>query len=200
MTEINHNSLAGHHAVDDASRHPGDREKGGNIHGGQILDDHSHDSTVGSVTISFNAHMRLRAYEDQQKQFTIDPGLLPVNSLSAPGSDAIENGFDEALSVLSYSKAAGISDFNFSEQMHSMLAEVEQNIVQTSEPGYQYLVNMLNNYKTSVDNPQQLQEIMRREEFYLSRRKPFMEITDFHSYSQVLSQFSNIIERQQYSS
>jgi t-SNARE complex subunit (syntaxin) len=88
---------------------------------------------------------------------------------------------------------------HFSNKINQILSEVEQNIVQTSEPGYQYLVNMLNNYQPDVENPEQLQEIVRKEEFYLSRRKPFMESAEFQSHSQVLSQFSNIISRQQYS-
>ncbi|MCU7800149.1 MAG: hypothetical protein KZQ70_08385 [gamma proteobacterium symbiont of Lucinoma myriamae] len=173
-------------------------------HGRQILDDSAHDSTSGTVNISFHAHMRLRAYQEQKTQLITNAESIPVQGLlasdaaqrdrvSEQNSNVINNSFNEPSNLLKNSNKAG-----FSEQMTNMLSEVENNIVQTAEPGYRYLVNMLNNYKSTVEDPRQLQEIMRKEEFYLSRRKPFMESADFQSYSQVLSQFSNIIERQQY--
>ncbi|RKZ97958.1 MAG: hypothetical protein DRQ43_02205 [Gammaproteobacteria bacterium] len=201
MTAIHQNALANHQSIDDTSHHSENKSIGTDAHGRQILDDSAHDSTSGIVNISFHAHMRLRAYQDQKSQLTADVELAPVKSLAVPdtvselSSDVIDNAPDKSSTLLKGSDVAG-----FSEQMTNILSEVENNIVQTSEPGYRYLLNMLNNYKTTIEDPQQLQEIMRKEEFYLSRRKPFMESADFQSYSQVLGQFSNIIERQQYSS
>lgn len=201
MTAIHQNAPANHHSIDDASHHSGDRNIGSDVHGRQILDDSARDSTSGTVNISFHAHMRLRAYQDQKTQLTADSELHPVNSLIAPDISQLDTVSEQSPdSINNRPDAAGFSNSGFSKKVTSMLSEVENNIVQTSEPGYRYLVNMLNNYKTTVEDPQQLQEIMRKEEFYLSRRKPFMESADFQSYSQVLSQFSNIIERQQYSS
>jgi len=206
MTAIHQNALANHQSIDDASHHSENKSIGSDAHGRQILDDSARDSTSGTVNISFHAHMRLRAYQDQKTQLAADSESAPVKSLAAPDTssidivseqspDVIDNRLDKSSSLL---KSPGVAEF--SEQMTNILSEVENNIVQTSEPGYRYLLNMLNNYKTNVEDPQQLQEIMRKEEFYLSRRKLFMESADFQSYSQVLGQFSNIIERQQYSS
>lgn len=206
MTAIHQNALANHQSIDDASHHSENKSIGSDAHGRQILDDSTRDSTSGTVNISFHAHMRLRAYQDQKTQLTADADLASVKSLAAPDTssldtvseqspDVIDNKPDKSSTLLKSPDVTG-----FSEQMTNILSEVENNIVQTSEPGYRYLLNMLNNYKTSVEDPQQLQEMMRKEEFYLSRRKPFMESADFQSYSQVLGQFSNIIERQQYSS
>lgn len=222
MTAIHQNSLANHHAIDDASHHSGDRNIGSDAHGRQMPDDRTTDSTSGSVNISFNAHMRLRAYQDQKNQ------LIPELSIAKQGvvtelnssmdvlsdttakqnlynADSDDPGKIKSGKISSDTKNNDFSAFmnrpqagNFSERITGMLSEVQNNIVQASEPGYHYLVNMLHNYRTTVEDPQQLQEIMRKEEFYLSRRKPFMDSADFQSYSQVLNQFSNIVERQQY--
>ena len=202
MTSIHQNALANHPSINDASHHSENRNIGSAPHDRQIPDDSTRDLTSGTVNISFHAYMRLRAYQDEKTQLTADSELMPVNSLAAPvnsqpdsiseqDSNVIDNRFDKSSMLLKITNLTG-----FSEQMINMLSEVENNIVQSSEPGYRYLVNMLNNFKTIIEDPQQLQEIMRKEEFYLSRRKPFMESADFQSYSQVLSQFSNIIERQ----
>ena len=218
MTEINQNSLASHQSVDEVSRHPGDKNQGNGTHGRQPLNDSTrglnHESASGSVNISFNAHMRLRAYQDQKEH-------LPEQSLMADSNlsmEVVPEGLhnqslksdlthmelseqnrvrnNQETEATSLSKNSELN--HFSEKMSSMLTEVENNIVQASEPGYRYLVDMLNNYQTTVGDTQQLQEVMRKEEFYLSRRKPFMDSADFQSYSQVLNQFSNIIARQQY--
>ena len=214
MTEIHQNALANHHSIDDASHHSDDRNIGSDAHGRQMPDDRTPDTTSGSVNISFNAHMRLRAYQDQKNQSIAAPGLskqgvmtelnssidvlsdgIAKQNLNKIKSDKIHNDTveNDYSALLNHT-----ADGNFSERISGMLSEVQNNIVQDSEPGYLYLVNMLNNYQTTVGDPQQLQEVMRKEEFYLSRRKPFMDSADFQSYSQVLNQFSNIVERQQY--
>lgn len=217
MTEIHQNSLASHHSVDEASRHSGDTNPGNGAHGRQLLDDSTRDlkyeATSGSVNISFNAHMRLRAYEDQKTQSISEKGVMAqLNSSMDSLSDGIANQSSNNMDIDSLNKDSGAikSDnenatllnksvrSDFSERISGMLSEVHNNIVQDSEPGYRYLVNMLNNYRSTVEDPQELQEIMRKEEFYLTRRKPFMDSADFQSYSQVLNQFSNIVERQQY--
>ena len=222
MTAIHQNSLADHHAIDDASRHSDDRNVGSDARGRQMPDDGIPNTTSGSVNISFNAHMRLRAYQDQKNQSISEISIAKqsvMTELNSPIdvlSDSIAKPninnmhFDDPLSINSgkindettkndYSALLSHPEAgNFSERISGMLSEVHNNIVQASEPGYRYLVNMLHNYRTTVEDPQQLQEIMRKEEFYLSRRKPFMDSADFQSYSQVLNQFSNIIERQQY--
>ena len=220
MTEIHQNSLASHHSVDEASRHSVDTNSGNGAHGRQLLDDSTRDlkyeATSGSVNISFNAHMRLRAYQDQKTQSISEKGVMTqLNSSIDDFPDGIANQGSNTMDFDSLNKDSDtiksdktiiendallnksiISDF--SERISGMLSEVHNNIVQDSEPGYRYLVNMLNNYRSTVEDPQELQEIMRKEEFYLTRRKPFMDSADFQSYSQVLNQFSNIVERQQY--
>lgn len=216
MTAIHQNALANHQSIDDASHHSDNSDIRSDADGRKVRDDSTHNSTLGTVNISFHAHMRLRAYQDQKTQLMADSELhsekslialdiSPFDTVSEQSPDSIDNRLDKSVTSLKSPDAAGFpdsgfQDSGFSRKVTSMLSEVESNIVQTSEPGYRYLVNMLNNYKTTVEDPQQLQEIMRKEEFYLSRRKPFMESADFQSYSQVLSQFSNIIDRQQYSS
>ena len=220
MTEINQNSLASHHSVDEASRHSGDTNPGNGAHGRQLLDDSTRDlkyeATSGSVNISFNAHMRLRAYQDQKTQSISGSKVMTQLNSSMDGlSGGIANQSSDTMDFDSLNKDSDTikSDkknnenatllnksvmSDFSERISGMLSEVHNNIVQDSEPGYRYLVNMLNNYRSEVEDPQELQEIMRKEEFYLARRKPFMASADFQSYSQVLNQFSNIVERQQY--
>ncbi|MCU7938926.1 MAG: hypothetical protein KZQ64_12825 [gamma proteobacterium symbiont of Bathyaustriella thionipta] len=201
MTTIHQNSPANHHSIDDSAHHSDERGIGSDAHGRQRLNDSAHDANSGTVNISFHAHMRLKAFQDQKTQSPTDAELSSVNRLTAPADSQFDIASEQdANAINNNSERAGISGAGFSEQMMGILSEVENNIVQTSEPGYRYLVNMLNNYQTTVEDPGQLQEIMRKEEFYLNRRKPFMESADFQSYSQVLSQFSNIIERQQYSS
>ena len=190
MTEIHHNSVVAHHSVDDASRHSENSLIGnGTTHGRQTLNDSTRGLLTGTINISFNAHMRLRAYQEQPNRDVMTSLNPPVEVLPSVTADTISPDIE-----VHGSEASG-----FSDRISGMLSEVHKNIVQASEPGYRYLVNMLNNYQTKVEDPQQLQEIMRKEEFYLTRRKPFMGSADFHSYSQVLNQFSNIVERQQYS-
>lgn len=199
MTEIHQKPLASRQPVDDIPNLLADSSNQGGVPGRQILDG-THNS-AGTINISFNAHMRLRAYEEQRNKAEL---FSPVESSSLPEQHAMPvvsaspeqaNGVEDIPSEL----LANRDMSGLSEHITGMLSEVHDNIVQASEPGYRYLVNMLNNYQTNVENSHQLQEIMRKEEFYLNRRKPFMDSSDFQSYSQVLSQFANIVERQQYS-
>lgn len=185
MTTIHQNSLAGHQSIDDVASQPDDRVRNSGVPDRQ--DDNAAGSVSGTVNISFTAQMRLRAYQDQRTQL-----------ISKPVQE-VEKSVPEAVNAIDSPAVSTADKNNFSQGLSNILSEVENNIVQSSEPGYRYLVNMLNNYQNSVEDPQQLKEIMRKEEFYLTRRKPFMESADFQSYSQVLNQFSNIIDRQQYS-
>ncbi len=203
MTAINQNALADNRSVDDLSRHPEDKKVANALYGKSVVNDDSHDSIMGTVSISFNAQMRLRAYQDQTISPTLSTELLSVDPLVPPkeSTSIAEKSVSEKTAHINSSDPIGKLNLSnkshFSNKISQILFEVEQNIVQTSEPGYRYLVNMLNNYQADVENPEQLQEIMRKEEFYLKRRKPFMESAEFQSHSQVLSQFSNIIARQQ---
>ncbi len=189
MTAINQHSIANRSSLDDATQTAADRTIGNDAHARKLSDNGAQDINSGTIRISFNAHMRLRAYQDQHA--SADPELmsrqLPQVELDKPD--------DRSANMLRPTTQAG-----FSTRVSQVLSEIEQNIVHSSEPGYRYLVNMLSSNKSAIADPQQLEEIMRKEEFYLSRRKPFMDSTDFQSYSQVLSQFTNIIQRQQYSS
>ncbi len=203
MTEINQNSFASHHSVDESSRHHEDGHKGTSVSGRQLVEssprDLKQDSTTGSVNISFNAHMRLRAYQDQKVALSANEATQNLNLNHLTTELVEENQLLNNTSEKNHVPTNAFSQNNYSPNMRGMLSEIQKNIVQSSEPGYRYLENLLNNHKGAVEDPQQLQEIMRKEEFYLSKRKPFMESGDFQSYSQVLSQFSNVIARQQYS-
>ncbi len=207
MTQIHQSALPAHHSVDEQSHTISGQNDQSASGSSQNV---THDQALGTVNISFNAHMRLRAYQDQKNPSDSENSALSnadllSQGLSSQGSpvDLKEqkselDDFDQSVKLKDDPRNNSSSSLKFSEQITEMLYEVQDNIVKTSEPGYHYLVNMLNNYRSSVEDPQQLQEIMRKEEFYLSRRKPFMENADFQSYSQVLNQFSNIVERQQY--
>ena len=175
MTIIHQDSVSGRQSVDDTS-HQAAAGYEGDINSTQGL----HSSTIN---ISFQAELRLRAFQEQRKS-QINPAVVDYNSMSDRVSEVAEKQHD---------------DSGFSRRISNMLLEVQNNIVQIGDSGYQYLVNVLQNNKETVEDQQQLQEIMRKEQFFLSRRKPFMQNSDFQSYSQVLCQFSNIVERQQYS-
>ena len=219
MTAIHQSSIASHHSVDDTSNRSGNRNGGG--HGRQAKDDSTWDPNSSTVNISSHAQLRLRAYQEQR--------MMQINqSLAEPEKPAALNVNEQPDHVIAkmpselinntgngHSSQSELYDINapdsvdkssvdknnngFPQNVALMLSEVEDNLIQTSEPGYQYLVNVLNNHINSVEDPQQLQEVMRKEQFFLTRRKPFMESSDFQSYSQVLGQFANIVERQQYS-
>ena len=203
MTEITQNSLASHHSVDEASRHPGDRNDGNGAPG--VLDDSSpnlkYEAASGTVKISFNAHMRLQAYQEQSG-YSPPADNLTDSILNQPLKNVDSDELNKTVNESETNKNSVVLNRremnNFSEHITGMLSEVHSNIVHASEPGYKYLVNMLSNYQTTVEDPQQLQEVMRKEEFFLTRRKPFMDSADFQSYSQVLNQFSNIIAREQF--
>ncbi|WP_198264011.1 hypothetical protein [sulfur-oxidizing endosymbiont of Gigantopelta aegis] len=185
MTEVLQNALAGRHSVDETSNHTSDRGQNG-VRDRQALNEGTQDSILGTVNISFNAQMRLQAYQEQKNQLVMGD----VQPLSKEPLQALEQKPSQLLNKPLASE--------LSSKITNMLTEVENNIVQSSEPGYRYLVNMLNNYGTKLEDPGQLQEVMRKEEFYLNRRKAFMDSSEYQSYSQVLNQFSNIIGRQQY--
>jgi len=195
MTVIHQNPVSSHHSIDDAS-HQSDHGNGGRTARNRQTNDNNAQGLDSStvVDISFQAELCLRAYQDRQKVNMAD---------SYPsGSDNTNAGKVEILAeqtIDSIKTSKKDTDF-FSQDINNMLSEIEKNIIKKSEPGYQYLVSVLNNNKMMVEDPRQLQEIMRKEQFFLSRRKPFMQNADFQSYSQVLNQFSNIVERQQYTS
>ena len=198
MTAIDHNRIAQQKIPDDAVLQSDDRVLSSNINNNiASADNIPADSILSKVNISFNAQLRLRAYQEQKSQVQnngteamLNNGLQ-VNSIE---NNNINSGTIEPDTPKQTNKSN-----KFPQQLTKMLSEVEQNVLQNSATGYQYLVNLLGNNKQFVSNPQQLQEIMRKEEFFLSRRKPFMKTEEYQSYSQVLSQFSNIVSRQQVS-
>ena len=193
MTAIHQNSISNRHSIDEHKHQSGHEHGRGQDHSGQY-DEGTPRVNSSTVTISFNAELRLRAYQEQRK--VVEPAhnnnSAHLESINVSGDKLSE----QAMTLIDHSDE---QDHNFSQNINHMLSEVENNIVQKTDPGYQYLVNVLNNNKEIARDPQQLQEIMRKEQFFLSRRKPFMQNSDFQSYSQVLNQFSNIVERQQYS-
>ena len=192
MTSIHQNSIANKHSIDDQTRqnNANNERREGQTEEGRS----SNGISSATVNISFNAELRLKAYQEQRK--IVEP--MP-NELAAVHSEKIslslETTADKQIEQMIQTDSEG---YEFSQNINHMLSEVQNNIVKKSDPGYQYLVNMLNNHMNTVEDPQQLQEIMRKEQFYLTRRKPFMQNSDFQSYSQVLNQFTNIVERQQY--
>ena len=186
MTAINQQSL-GHQAIDDASNRSS-HANGSKLCNHLAKDNSTRDKGSSTVNISWYAEKRLQAYESARNH-------LPDLQASEPFSDV------KSVSLGGTSKPSQIESSNaqLSEKVSSMLSEVEQNIVSGDEPGYQFLVNVLNNYQQYIENDEHLQEVIRREQYFLLKRKPVMDSSEFQSYSQVLNQFNNIIERQQFS-
>ena len=218
MTAIHQNSISSHHSIDDAGHHSGNRNEGGAGHGRQATNNSTGESGSSTVNISYQAVLRLRAFQEHKEapinqsleQYETESG---VNNNIGAANDKMEPsqnysvtekpilGDSVALNVESHAAISQkINETGFPPFIDNMLLEVQDNIVQPNEPGYQHLLNLLNNYGDTIADQQQLQEVMRKEQFFLGRRKPFMDSSDFHSYSQVLNQFANIVERQQYSS
>lgn len=193
MTAIQQNPVAVHHNIDDASSHSGSSNGRGTGRDRQTMSDSARDTGSSTINISYSAELRLRAYQEQRSQSL-------SQTLTEPGQAAITDShtLSENKTVTVQSDVAG-NNSGFPQRIEVMLSEVEDNIVQASEPGYRYLVNVLSNHIDRVGEQSQLQELMRREQYFLTRRKPFMDSSDFQSYSQVLGQFSNILERQQHS-
>jgi len=194
MTAIHQNSISNHHSIDDASHQSANGNGAGNGRDKQSQDNNAQNVNASTVNISFHAELQLRAYQEQRKAVmdTVQPGSAIVSSENVNNS---LNALPERQVDISNNEENAQS---FPKNITTMLSEIQNNIVQKSHPGYQYLVNVLNNNRMIAEDPQQLQEVMRKEQFFLSRRKPFMQNADYQSYSQVLSQFSNIVERQQY--
>ncbi|MDX2505252.1 MAG: hypothetical protein QNL62_12370 [Gammaproteobacteria bacterium] len=206
MSAILQDSIVSHLGIDDASNRSGNRNEAG-PHGRQTKSGSAQDQSSSTINISYHAELRLRAYQEQR--------MLQMNqSLAEPEQSTISlmNAFaglkspqtQPDMSNTTHNEHSNISqpqqtNNGFTQHIAVMLSEVEDNIVQSNEPGYQHLVNVLNNHIDSVVDQQQLQEIMRKEQFFLTRRKPFMDSSDFQSYSQVLGQFANIVERQKFS-
>jgi len=195
MTVIHQNPVSSHHSIDDAS-HQSDHGNGGRAARNRQTNDNSAQGLDSStvVDISFQAELCLRAYQDRQKVNMADSYPSGSGNMNAEKMEILPE------QVIDSIKTSKKDTDSFSQGINNMLSEIEKNIIKKSEPGYQYLVSVLNNNKMMVEDPRQLQEIMRKEQFFLSRRKPFMQNADFQSYSQVLNQFSNIVERQQYTS
>lgn len=217
MTAIHQPPISSHHSIDDAGHHSGNRNEGGAGHGRQATDNSTGGPGSSTVNISFQATMRLRAYQEQHsvqptsepgtfnaqnyalKEGIIQPDSSTLSTLKTNGAGHPDAQSMDSSSVHGNSVGTDFSNFSqFPQPVDAMLSEVQSNLVHHNEPGYQHLVNLLNNYGSAIEEPQQLQDIMRREQFYLGRRKAFMNNSDFQSYSQVLNQFSNIVERQLY--
>ena len=225
MAIIHQNSVPGHHSVDEAAHRQGSGDERETGRERQAAESSTQGLYSSTVTISFQAELRLRAFQEQRKlhmnpaaadsesisnkkiqsqnrisSFNSIPGITsePIGKSNDVSSTFLEQQLEgqfEGKKVLEQYK----DNSAFSQRINNMLSEVQNNIVQAGDSGYQYLVNVLHNNKETVESQQQLQEIMRKEQFYLTRRKPFMQNSDFQNYSQVLNQFSNIVERQQYS-
>ncbi len=229
MSIIHQNSVPGHHSVDDAAHRQGSGDERETGRERQAAESGTQGLYSSTVTISFQAELRLRAFQEQRKlqmnpaaadsesisnkkiqsqnrtsSFNSIPGITsePIGKSNDVSSTFLEGqlggqleGQLEGQRVLEQHK----DNSAFSQRINNMLSEVQNNIVQAGDSGYQYLVNVLHNNKETVEDQRQLQEIMRKEQFFLTRRKPFMQNSDFQSYSQVLNQFSTIVERQQYS-
>ena len=225
MSIIHQNSVPGHHSVDDAAPRQGSGDERETGRERQAAESGTQGLYSSTVTISFQAELRLRAFQEQRK-LQMNPAATDSGSVSnkkiqsqnrtssfnsIPGitSEAIGKSNDVSSTFLEGQLEEQLEEQRvleqhkdnsaFSQRINNMLSEVQNNIVQAGDSGYQYLVNVLHNNKETVEDQRQLQEIMRKEQFFLTRRKPFMQNSDFQSYSQVLSQFSNIVERQQYS-
>ena len=194
MTAIHQNTISNNHSIGEQSHQSSKGNEKGHKREGSAENNSTQSVQSSTVNISFNAELRLRAYQEQRK--LVEPNQSEAIALNSEiKALSIESTVEKSMGMMREND--GNSNV-FSQNINYMLDEVQNNIVKKSEPGYQYLVNVLNNNKNTVEDPQQLQEIMRKEQFYLSRRKPFMPNSDFQSYSQVLSQFSNIVGRQQY--
>lgn len=186
------NAISNNHSIDDKSHHTG--SENGTGHDKRTENNSTQDINSSTVNIPFNAELRLRAYQEQRKLIELTQSETVISDLGNKAL-AIDNSIENQTEMI----IKNDEDFyNFPQNINYMLIKVQNNIVQKSDLEYQYLVNVLNNNKNTVEDPQQLQEIMRKEQFYLTRRKPFMQNSEFQSYSQVLNQFSNIVECQQY--
>ncbi len=158
----------------------------------QAINNSAGEPGSSTVNISWQAVMRLSAFEQQKIQ---DKNRV---------ADRTENSKPEITqkserSVLTEQVQSTITEGNLSAfpgNIAGMLSEIEQNLVQTTEPGYKHLRNLLSNQSDTLSEPEQLHEIIRREKYFLGRRKAFMDSSEFQSYSQVLNQFSNILQRE----
>lgn len=158
----------------------------------QAINNSTGEPGSSTVNISWQAVMRLSALEQQKIQDS--DRVTAKTEILKPG--AVQNSED---SVLTEQLQPAITERNLSvlpDNIADMLSEIEQNLVQTTEPGYKHLRNLLNNQSDTLSEPEQLQEIIRREKYFLGRRKAFMGSSEFQSYSQVLNQFSNILQRE----
>ena len=213
MTAINQSPVANHHSIDDRGQHSGQKNGAGAGHGNDAMDNSTGNPGSSTVNISFQATMRLRAYLEQRtlllsNQQGIDQSH-PVSGVLEHSDNNVSTRNTAALSITEAEQQSDVTVNDlprpdvlksrpFPNSIDRMLSEVQDNLVQHNEPGYRHLLNLLENNSAAIEDTQQLQEIMRREQFYLGRRKPFMNNADYQSYSQVLNQFSNIVERQQY--
>ncbi|GEM_PF-4165166 len=158
----------------------------------QAINNSTGEPGSSTVNISWQAVMRLSAFEQQKIQ---DKDRITAKTeLLKPGAAQ-----DSERSALTEQLQSNFTEGNLSvlpDNIAGMLSEIEQNLVQTTEPGYKHLRNLLSNQSNTLSEPEQLQEIIRREKYFLGRRKAFMDSSEFQSYSQVLNQFSNILQRE----
>ena len=159
----------------------------------QAINNSTGEPGSSTVNISWQAVLRLSAYEQQKIQDT--DRVIDKTEHLKPG--AVQ---EPEQSALTEQVQPAITELNgpvLPDNITGMLSEIEQNLVQTTEPGYKHLRNLLNNQSDVLTEPEQLQEVIRREKYFLGRRKAFMDSSEFQSYSQVLNQFSNILQREQ---
>ncbi len=210
MTAIQQSLISGHPSQN--------RKEGEPTHANaQAINNSTGSVNSSTVNISYQALMRLNAYEQhkstqddmlrgqsdslaqelfaKQVSKSADSAKLYIQPVSEFREQDQGAGQQQRLSG-NHPAESDFSNVNFPENIVAMLAEIKQNIVQTSEPGYKHLLNLLNNRSDSLSEPQQLEDVIRKETFFLGRRKAFMDSSEYQSYSQVLSQFANIIQRE----
>ena len=210
MTAIQQSSIPSHHTIDDTGQHSGN-SGGGAEHDKKTMDNSAGVLNSSTVNISFQATMRLQAYQEQRALLSTSQELKQESHQLRDGQLFVEGNnpsdlnpsmesdrtSESAIEAQNVSNSASLKTV-FPQKIESMLNEVQDNLVQSNEPGYRHLVNLLQNHQDRIEDNQQLEDIMRKEQFYLGRRKAFMSHNDFQSYSQVLNQFTHIVERQQY--
>ncbi len=162
----------------------------------QAINNSTGEAGSSTVNISWQAVMRLSAFEQQRIH---EQRKIKSNSGSS-SQTGIQHFADESLIEQNQATNPLQNLSVLPANIAAMVAEIEQNLVTTTEPGYKHLRHLLANQidiqSSALSEPQQLQEIVRKEKFFLERRKAFMDSSEFQSYSQVLNQFSNILQRE----
>ena len=70
MTAIQQSSISSRHSIDDTGQHSGSNNGGGAEHGRETMDNSAGVYNSSTVNISFQATMRLQAYQEQRALLT----------------------------------------------------------------------------------------------------------------------------------